>query len=36
MKLGGSAQLNGTPDVLFGRLLDPETLRRCIKGRVFR
>ena len=32
MKLEGTAQLNGTPDALFGRLLDPETLRRCIKG----
>lgn len=32
MKLGGTAQLNGTPGALFDRLLDPETLRRCIKG----
>lgn len=32
MKLEGNSHLNGTPDALFGRLLDPETLRRCIKG----
>ena len=32
MKLEGTAQLNGTPDARFGRLLDPETLQRCIKG----
>lgn len=32
MKLEGNAELTGLPEAVFGRLLDPETLRRCIKG----
>ena len=32
MNLDGTANLDGSPDGLFDQLLDPDTLRRCIRG----
>ncbi len=32
MKLDGTANLDGSPVELFDQLLDPGTLRRCIRG----
>jgi hypothetical protein len=32
MKLAGSAELGGTPEEIFERLLDPALLQKCIQG----
>ena len=32
MKLEGSVEIDAAPEVVFGRLLDPEVLARCIPG----